>query len=558
MNWAGVVRCRLRLLRHHLFAGGKTRGAASPQRPLLGATLAVALAFLIGMGLAGLFGQLSAEGASAAEGADALALVLTLAIFGLLVFDLHEAVSTLVTDSDLELLRRAPIAPATLFLLKLGDVFPRTSVLVVVLAIPAAVAYHLFFPLPAWAWLVLPIQLFSLWAIPLGIGIVISVLLLRRIPARRAREALGLLSTVTLFVLWLLNSFLMPRLAAPTGDPFENLREVMSRSASAIRWSPGAWAASALGQAAGGAVSPALGWTVALAGTAVLVLAVAAWIASLHLDTLQIALTLSPKRKRPPSATRGVAPAIARDTIGAPAAAAATRPARTASVMRAILVRDARLFFRDWTLLGDVITAAILWTLLPLVGEPLYHAAAPVLGRAMLIALTVGLGYEVAARSFPFERHGWTWMRLAPIRRSAWIAARMAAAAIVSVPLVLIASASMALTLDLGPLALARAFALVLPALALSLSVGIWTGAAFANPAWTNPRGMLTATGRVLATALLLVQAAGWLGLAALLDARLFPLPGIAWLIPTLVAVVLSFLPLHATARLVARREWRT
>jgi hypothetical protein len=572
VNWVGVARCRLRLLHHHLFAtGGKSRGAGSRQRPLLGAMLAVALASLVCTGLAGLFGQLAAEGAGAMESAGALGLVLTAAITGLLVFDLHEAVSTLVTDSDLELLRRAPISGPTLFVIKLADVFPRTSLLVLVLAIPATVAYHAFYPLPLWGWLLLPFQLLALWAIPLGFGMGLAMLVLRRVPPRRAREVLGLLSTVTLFALWLLNSFLVPRLAAPEGDPMEHLRRALALAADSMAWSPGRWAAIAIGRAVRGAPLEAMLWTLVLLAASAIVLGAAAGIAAHQLEPTQVALSVSPRRRRVASDSRRLVAAPARGgapraagfthvSAGAPATAPidAPSPRSHSRLVRAVLARDARLFFRDWTLLGDVITAAVLWTLLPLVGAPLYHASAPALGRAMLIALTVGLGYEVAARAIPFERHGWAWIRLAPVRRSRWIVAKLAGAAALSLPLVALASASMALTLGIGPHALLEAFVVVVPALALSLSLGLWTGAAFANPTWTNPRGMLTPTGRIVATLLLLAQAGAWLAIAAAIDARLVAPRAFALALPAIVAAGLAVWPLRATARVLARREWRT
>ena len=110
--------------------------------------------------------------------------------------------------------------------------------------------------------------------------------------------------------------------------------------------------------------------------------------------------------------------------------------------------RDARLFTRDWTLLGDVLTAAALWTLIPLVGAPLHPSSSAALARAMLLALTVGLGYEVAARSLPFERQGLAWVRLAPIPAGRWVAAKLTGAFILSLPIMLVAVASLALAVN--------------------------------------------------------------------------------------------------------------
>ena len=96
-------------------------------------------------------------------------MVLSATLAGLLVLDLREAIQTLITDSDLDLLRRAPIAPAALFAIKLGDALPKTSLLFAVVALPAVAAFHWAFPLPWWTWLLTPLLMFALWAIPMGV-----------------------------------------------------------------------------------------------------------------------------------------------------------------------------------------------------------------------------------------------------------------------------------------------------------------------------------------------------------------------------------------------------
>ena len=57
-----------------------------------------------------------------------------------------------------------------------------------------------------------------------------------------------------------------------------------------------------------------------------------------------------------------------------------------------ILRRDARLLFRDWVVLSDVLVSAALWTLFPLVGLSLHAQPAPDLVRVMLVTLATALG----------------------------------------------------------------------------------------------------------------------------------------------------------------------
>src|SRR6185503_2902021 len=150
------------------------RGRGGRLRTWIVGGLGFMLAGLVCLSFVGLFGSLATAGTSAEESAVALAWLLSGALIGLLVFDLQEAVSTLVADTDLELLRRAPIAPTTLFLIKFIDAFPRTSFLLVVLVVPAVIAYHLFYALPLWMWLLFPVLILALWAIPLGLGNVVA------------------------------------------------------------------------------------------------------------------------------------------------------------------------------------------------------------------------------------------------------------------------------------------------------------------------------------------------------------------------------------------------
>jgi len=97
----------------------------------------------------------------------------------------------------------------------------------------------------------------------------------------------------------------------------------------------------------------------------------------------------------------------------------------------------------------------------------------------------------------------------------------------------------------------------VLPALGLSLALGLWTGSAFGDPKWTNPRAMLTLGGRLLASGLLLLQAAGWLGLAAVGEFFGENLPaGFRLWGPIALAIPLAALPLRAAAARLRNLEW--
>ena len=482
MNLRGVLLGRARALRNSLFG---RRGARGPLVSLALLGLAAAIAHA---GLAALFGALARAGATPAELRAALALLLDLALLGLLLFDLESVVATLILDRDLDLLRRSPLAPAAILGLKLLDALPRTALPLVVLALPALLAYAAVGAVPPAAWLAAPVVAALLWAIPLGAGVALTLALLARVPARRAREALGLVSSVAFAGLWLVNLLLVPRLAAAEGEPLDRVRALLSAAGEVLAWTPGGWAATLLGAEAPAAAARA---ALALSAAAAASAALAALAAGRHLAPLLGAARTPARRARP-------------------RAGAGARAHRGPFVLT-VMGRDTKLFVRDWTVLGDVLTAALLWTLLPLVALPVRPLDSPALVRAMLLTLSVGLGYEIGARAIPLERRGAEWMRLAPIPARRWAAARLASAGGIALALVAVAGLSLGLSAGLAPLDWLALVATVVPAVALAVALGLWTGAAFRDPDWTSARVVLTLGGRLVAASLVVIQVAAWL-----------------------------------------------
>jgi hypothetical protein len=97
----------------------------------------------------------------------------------------------------------------------------------------------------------------------------------------------------------------------------------------------------------------------------------------------------------------------------------------------------------------------------------------------------------------------------------------------------------------------------VLPALGLSIALGLWTGAAFGDPQWTNPRAMLSLSGRILASVLLIAQAGMWLGLSALAHGFADRVPAtLLYVGPALLAAALAAVPIRASAARLRGLEW--
>jgi len=491
---------------------GRLRLAAAALRPSRGGRRGGGWRDLVVVGLfAGLswlalgrvFERLALEHTPPGDAALVLGLALTAAFVGLAVFDLHQAVSALVLDSDLTLLRVAPLAPRALALLKLFDAAPPTALLTVMLVVPALAGFARAYPLPGWAWLAVAPGVLALWLAPLAFGMSVALPLVRRVPPRRGREALAVFATASLVVLWVLQAFVLPRVTDRSDGlaaPLVQLARGWDRMGAAL---PPFWLARALGAAAraragepvAAAGALALGATLALGAIAIAALALYLAIAARQLEPVLEALGPGAPGTR-----------VARGS----AAGARLEPER--GLTRALLARDARLISRDWAVLVDVVVACLLWVLIPLASLPLEHGFGPIAGP-MLVSLAVGLGYEVAGRSAPFERGGLAWVKLAPIDPAHWLMARLAGVALFSLPILGAATLAISAALRPAPAALASALLVTVSALAASLGLGIWTGLRYGDPAWVNPRAMLAMRGRLLASVGLLVQIAMWVAL---------------------------------------------
>jgi len=493
-------------------------------------------AFVYG-GMKSVFAILRTAGADPVEMAGALALALSASLIALLVFDVDDAVRTLVQDADLELLRRAPVPPALLLALKSLDAAPRTLTPVLVLAAPAILAYASEVTVEPWLAPVAAVSLLALWALPLAVGATLGLLVLRVAPANRAREALSLLSTLTLTSLWIAGAVWLPRGLAANGGSLGGLRGALARGLSAP--TPSAAAARALAAAVAGSREDALhqlGWLLVVVAAAIaLALLVARWNLSAVLERVASggAAASSAREHHTTGAARTSAPR-ARDWPGG-------------GPVTAILRRDATLLRRNWTLLGDLLVASSLWVLLPLAGMAKWDISWALLARVMLLTVSVGLGYEVAARSIPFERHLGYWSRVTPVPPGRWLTAKVIGAGLLAVPVVLLAAVVLVSIRPLAPDVLWRSASVVAGALTLSLSSGVWAGLVFGDPEWINPRAMLKLSGRLATSALLLLQIGLWLGFIAVLEsvapAGRFPE---LWLAAPVLGLALAVAPLAA------------
>lgn len=513
MNVAGVVRAHVRLARGGVWSAGR------PRRGLVPIVISLLLATAVSVTFAVLFSALAKAGAELELHARVLGWAFTFAFVLLALGDLLTVVSAAATAPDMERLLVAPLRPRELLAIKFAETLPRTLGPVVAIALPAALSF-------AWVFgavqpVALLVALFTLWAIPLGIGSSLAMPLLRVVPAKRLRESIAVLATFAFLGGWLANTFWMPRLLTDL-DVHSGLHAIPALPA----WSPATWAAEVVVRTG----TRALSGIAACLAASVTSLVLAGIVAERLLSRLQSGAASAPGM-------------IVRGT---------SRRART--LTGAFLRRDLRLFLRDWPVLLDLGARLFLWTLIPLAVLPLAPMPPAELVRDMLVTLTLSLGNDIGTRALPLERHSLAWARLSPVGGARWVALRALGAFGVGVVILATGALLAGSALRLSPLGIVSAFTFALPAAATALGFGLLIGATLSDPAWRDPRAMLGPGGRTVSALVLLGQGALWIAASHVLG----PAPAGAGALAALLLAggFVAWVLLVVTARTIERREY--
>ena len=514
MNSRVLLRIGFRLAGRALWSGGR------PRRGLLPVTLVTLMAAAFALAFGALFAQVQALLPPRAVPVSLLGWAFTLAVLMLALGDLHAVVSAAITAPDLDRLRAAPLSTTQLLVLKLGETLPRTLPPVLAIALPAALGHGLTHG--GIALIPLVVAMLLLWALPLALGTLLALPLLRLAPAPRLREALALLATVAFVAGWLANAFWMPRLAADLTD----LRTALVALPPPPAWSPATWAAESLAAEPRRAHEALAACVVALLAAG----AATAWAAGELLPAAQARAAAAPGRASRAGARR--APSLA----------------------AAFLVRDAALASRDWPVALDALANLALWSLLPLALLPIAPLPHQVLARDMLIALSVSLGHDVAARALPLERASLAWARLSPVGGARWLRMRSLGVVLAGGTFVLLAHALVCRGLDLEGAAALDALVFAAAAATSALATGLCLGAGFGQTSWTDPRAMLGPGGRVVSASVLLAQAGTWVVLAHRLPAT--PIPPVTALLLLAAAGLVALAALALAALALDRREF--
>ena len=488
MNLRGVLLCRARLMRNLLLPRGlgpAARGLASPLASL--AFVAIMTWILAQLMAAVLSSGESRLGLAPAEVGALVALAIDLALLLFFVVDLETAVSVLILDRDLDLLRRAPLSPSAILAIKLVDALPRTAMVFATVMLPALIAFVATRPFSPGSWLALPLVFLLLWSIPVAIGTALSLGVIARVPARLARESLGLVSSLAISGLWLANVLMLQRAETPGESELDaRFHAFIASTIPVLERTPGGWAVALLDGVPGGEVAGGLALVLA-AATSVALLALAA---SRHLAAVLVAARtpVAHARRIPLRLKGGRGPFVV-----------------------AMLRRDVRFYLRDWKTLGDLLFGTAVWVSMPLLVGPLRTLPTPRVARSMLVTLAIGLGVEIASRSLPLERRAVAWSRLSPLPAGRWVTARLATAALVALAVLAVVGALFGWQARMGLDDWLQTVAVIVPALTLAVASGLWLGAAFGDPDWIRPGQVLSIGGRLVSFLLMIAQTAGWL-----------------------------------------------
>lgn len=405
------------------------------------------------------------------------------------------AIGTLYGSTDLPFLLSLPVAAWRVFGLKVAETYASSALLPAVFTVPVIVALGIhrgaaavFYPLALLA-------LAGLYALPVALGALLSLVLMRLAPEGRAKGVATAASvTVAAAMVLGLRALRPEQLNAMSSEEFESLLRAFASFD--VGWLPSSWASDAIWQALAGRVSAGLMVLLASAAlTLALVALVAAWAYGAgwfrSLDTLA-----SSKRKQRRVAGRQAAWQRALQRVG-----------------NGIVLKDTLVLLRDpgqWSqllVLAALAGVYLMSTASLSVGLQQFRDAIGAMNVAFLAFLLSGVGIRLSFPLVSLEGDAFWLLRCAPLPAWRIVLAKFWG----SLPLMVLLGSGLgfavASRLDLSPaLALATPLTGALAAFAIT-GLGVGLGAAFPRFASTNPAEIPMSSGGLLYMALSLVYA---------------------------------------------------
>ncbi len=405
------------------------------------------------------------------------------------------AISTLYGSVDLPFLLSQPVPASRVFGLKVVETYASSALLPAVFTVPVLVALGTERAAPATYYLVALVALASLYALPVALGALLALLLMRVAPAGKAREVATAASVVVAAgLVFGLRALRPEQLQALTPEEFEQLLEGFA--ALQLGWLPSAWATDAVWEALSGSFSAGATLLVALALLALVGLALLA--------------------------ARAYAAGWYRTEGDTPWGAARPRSSERPSLLDrvlgpiggGVLVKDLRLMLRDpaqWSqllVLAALAGVYFISTASLSVGLQRFRDVIGAMNVAFLAFLLSGVGVRLAFPLVSLEGEAVWLLRTAPVRAWRVVAAKFLGALPPMLLLGVGLGAAVAGRLELSPaLAVAAPLAGGLAAFATA-GLGVGLGAAFPRFDSANPNEVAVSSGGLLYMALSLAYAA--------------------------------------------------
>ncbi len=134
-----------------------------------------------------------------------------LTFFSILVFsNIVTSLSTFYLSGELDILHSAPVKIETIFRAKFFETIIDSSWITLIYGLPIFIAYGMVFKASVLYYIGLLFTIIPFLIIPAGIGIMATMLLVNAFPARRARDVLVILSLLFFMVLYILLRMLKP------------------------------------------------------------------------------------------------------------------------------------------------------------------------------------------------------------------------------------------------------------------------------------------------------------------------------------------------------------
>ncbi|HEY6010615.1 MAG TPA: hypothetical protein VIX18_04015, partial [Nitrospirota bacterium] len=257
-----------------------------------------------------------------------------LTFFSVLVFsNIIASLSTFYLSGELDILLSSPVKIETIYRAKFIETLVDSSWMTLIYGLPVFIAYGAVFKTSAAYYLGLVLTVIPFLIIPAGIGIIVTMLLVSAFPARRARDLLVLLGLLFFMALYILFRVMKPeRLVDP--DTFPSLIQYLTAMRAPVSpLLPSSWAAETLSPLLRRTQGDALFYLLMLWSTALACIVIGEWVCN---KIYYAGWSRSQEGKKA---------AISRSRVADGFFRLVSLPFR--GKMRAIVLKDVKLFFRD-------------------------------------------------------------------------------------------------------------------------------------------------------------------------------------------------------------------